>query len=112
MRKDLPYLSRERFDVIFGHVYDRLDDVEAKRVFEEEKLNHLLRVLKTMQDFNLEHRPEDRYELFGLTNGVFNFETNSEGTDYWLALILAVKELYGFSDDKLVSVMGQVDVRK
>ena len=65
-----------------------------------------------MQEFNIEHRPEDRYEVFCLTNKVFNFEINSGGTDYWLALILAVKELYGFSDDRLVSVMGQVGVRK
>ena len=98
--------------MIFEHVYDSLGDAKAERAFAEEKLNHLLRVLKTMQGFNIEHRPEDRFEVFGLTNRIFNFETNSEGTDYWLALILAVKELYGFSDDKLVSVIGQVGVRK
>ena len=108
----MPYLNQERLDVIFGHVYDRLDDVKAERAFEEEKLNHLLRVLKAMQDFNLEHHPEDRYEVFSLTNGIFDFNMNGGGTDYRLALILAVKELYGFSDDRLVSVMGQVGVRK
>ncbi len=112
MRQNLPYLNQERLDVIFEHVYDRLGDVKTERAFGEEKLDHLLRVLKTMQDFNLEHRPEDRYEVFRLTNKVFNFETNSGETDYWLALILAVKELYGFSNDRLVSVMEQVGVRK
>jgi hypothetical protein len=30
----------------------------------------------------------------------------------WLALILAIGELYGFSDQKLLEVMKQVKVRK
>ncbi|MGI8866993.1 MAG: hypothetical protein ACR2G1_09700 [Rubrobacteraceae bacterium] len=114
MRKNLPYLTQERLNIIFEHVYDNLDNLNVKtgNIFEEEKLNHLLKVLKTMQEFNYEHRSEDRYELFQLTNGIFNFDINAGGTDYWLSLILAIKELYGFSDAKLVSVMQQVSVRK
>lgn len=112
MRENLPYLNQERLDTIFEHVYDNLRTNETKNAFDTEKLSHLLRVLKTMQDFNLQYRPDDTRALFGLMNGTFNFEPNSEGTDYWLSLILAVKELYGFSNEKLVSVMEQVGVRK
>ena len=60
MRKNLPYLDQERLNVIFKHVYDRPNDVRAERAFGDEKLNHLLRVLKTIQEFNIEHILEEQ----------------------------------------------------
>lgn len=112
MRKNLPYLDQERLSIIFNHFYDAASDREIKNGFKEEKLAQLLKVLQTMQLFNYQHRPDDTRELFGLMSNVFNFEVNSEGTTYWLSLILAVKELYGFSDDKIVSVMEQFKAKR
>ena len=60
MRKNLPYRNQERLDVIFEHVYDSLGDAKAERAFAEAKLNHLLRVLKTIQEFNIEHILEEQ----------------------------------------------------
>lgn len=112
MKKDLPYLNQERLDKIFERVYgfpERDDDLP----FEDEKFKRFFLMLKSMQEFNYFHRQGDVHPLFGLLEErVFRFERNSEGTTLWLALILAIQELYGFSDEKLISVMKQVTVRK
>lgn len=65
----------------------------------------------SMQRFNYRFRPDDTRRLFDLFDELFNFELNSEGTTLWLALILAVQELYGFSDSKLVETIGEVSIR-
>jgi len=112
MKNNLPYLNNERLDIIFEHVYENMESVDKQNFNEDEKLSHLLITLKSMQSFNYRHRPDDTEELFGLLDGIFNFEINSEGTILWISLILAIKELYGFSDSKLVTVMKQVSIRK
>ncbi len=112
MKKNLPHLNQERLTIIFNHVYDIASGHEAENGFREEGLSDLLETLQAMQLFNFRHRPDDTRELYGVASHVFDFEPNSGGTTYWLSLILAVKELYGFSDDKLVSVMKQVKSRK
>jgi hypothetical protein len=112
MKKNLPYLNQERLNIIFDHVYDIVHLQESEQYFDDEKLNHLLDTLKSMQSFNYHYRPDDTRYLFGLLNPLFNFERNSEGTTLWLSLILAIKELYGFSEKKLCSVLKQVSIRK
>ena len=112
MRENLPYLNEERLNIIFKHVYDSLQRCETENAFDTEKLSHLLKVLKTMQEFNLQHRPDDTHAMFEVMDSTFHFVMNSEGTGYWLSLILAVKELYGFSSEKLISVMEQISIRK
>jgi hypothetical protein len=104
MTRNLPYLTRERLATIFKHVYGG----DGEDGFEEEKMAHLLKTLQAMQSFNLEHRPDDTRDLYGVMSQVFEFELNSDGTTYWLAMCLAIKELYGFSNDRLVSVMKQI----
>jgi hypothetical protein len=108
----IPYLNQERLNIIFDHVYDIAGVNGGEQRFDEEKLSHLLETLKSMQSLNYYHRPDDTRELFGLTDGIFNFERNSDGTTLWLSLILAIKELYGFSDRKLVTVIKQTGIRK
>jgi len=110
MKKNLPYLNQERLDFIFDHVYD--DGTPMAQDGFEERILDLLIVLKSMQSFNCKQRPEDTRNLFGVCNHIFNFETNSEGTIMWLSLILAIKELYGFSEWRLLSVIEQVSIRK
>ncbi|MCX7545345.1 hypothetical protein [Marinicella gelatinilytica] len=113
MKDNLPYLNEERLNVIFDHVYNIVHQQESDQNFgSDEKLNHLLDTLKSMQAFNYRHRPDDTQYLFGFLNPLFNFELNSEGTTLWLSLILAIKELYGFSEQKLFTVLKQVSIRK
>jgi hypothetical protein len=111
MKNNLPYLNQERLNIIFDHVYDNVGEISEPR-FDNEKLDHLLDTLKSMQSFNHYHRPDDTRPLFYLLNPIFNFERNSEGTTLWLSLILAIKELYGFSEKKLVEVVKQISIRK
>lgn len=113
MKKDLPYLDQERLNTIFTHVYDVVDLDDVKPSFEDEKLSAFFEMLKVMQLFNYRHRGNDTRALFFLLDPeVFNFEKNSEGTTVWLSLILAIKDLYGFSDGKLISVMKQITVTR
>ncbi len=113
MKDNLPYLNQERLNIIFEKVYDDVDDIKLiEKDFENEKIYHLLCTLKAMQYFNYRHRPDDTRCLFGVLDPIFNFERNSEGTTLWLSLILAIKELYGFSNTTLMHVMKEVTVRK
>lgn len=112
MKNNLPFLNQERLNIIFDHVYNIVKLQESTQSFQNKRLDQLLDTLKAMQSFNYRHRPDDTRVLFELMNEVFNFEVNSEGTTLWLSLILAIKELYGFTDKKLLVVMKQVSVRK
>ena len=81
---------------------------EAAEKRADEKMNEFLTALLAMQSFNYKCRPDDVRELFFLMENDFSFERNSEGTTLWLALALAIKELYGFSDKKFLAVMTQL----
>jgi hypothetical protein len=80
MKNNLPYLNQERLNIIFDHVYDIADVNEDEQKFDEKKFSRLLETLKSMQSLNYHHRPDDTRQLFGLFDGIFNFERNSEGT--------------------------------
>ena len=112
MKNNLPFLNQERLNIIFDHVYNIVKLQESTQSFQNERLDQLLDTLKAIQLFNYRHRPDDTRALFEIMNEIFNFEVNSEGTTLWLSLILAIKELYGFTDKKLLVVMKQVSVRK
>lgn len=112
MRKNLPYLDQERLNIIFEHVYDVVSTQEVATTFNDEKLDDLLDTLQAMQYFNYKHRPDDTRTLFYVFTSIFHFEQNSEGATLWLSLILAIQEMYGFSEKKLVEIIGKVSVRK
>lgn len=111
-KNNLPYLHPERLNIIFDHVYDTVGIYNSTQNFDDEKLIDFLTMLQAIQLFNYKHRHDDTRRLFFLLDGLFNFERNSQGTTIWLALILAIQDLYRFSDEKLVSLMKQVSVRK
>ncbi|RUM53657.1 MAG: hypothetical protein DSY85_08540 [Marinomonas sp.] len=113
MKDDLPFLNQQRLDAIFNNVYSgAVPELHSTVPFEDERLEALARILFAMQHFNYQFRPDATHKLYSLMSKIIKFEQNSEGTTLWLALILAIKELYGFSNKKLVEVMKQVSVRK
>lgn len=116
MKSNLPYLDQERLNLIFENVYEgylgKNEVTENSRYCENEKINDLIVALKSMQFFNYKHRPDDVNLVYDTMSQIFRFEINSEGTSLWLSLILAVKELYGFTEKKLISVMKQVTICK
>ncbi len=108
MKQNLPYLNQERLNKIFEHVYDIVSNAGNNQLFDDERMKEFLAALLAMQSFNYRFRPDDVRELFFLMENDFSFERNSEGTTLWLALALAIKELYNFSDRKFIAVMSQL----
>ena len=110
--RNLPYLTQNRLNFIFEGVYG-FDGIPAQMLnTEEEIIVDLAKTLYAMQQFNHHYRWDDTRQIFGLMSENFQFEVNSEGTTLWLSLILAIQELYGFTDKKIVEVICQVTVRK
>lgn len=112
MKQNLPYLTQDRLDLIFEGVYGFEHISSEKLEHEQERIIDLIKALYAMQHFNHFHRWDDTRHVFNLTNEIFRFEPNSEGTTCWLALILAIQELYGFTDDKICELMREVTIRK
>ncbi len=112
MKNDLPYLTTELLDLIFSGVYDIVAERPEQLPIADEKTAALTKVLHAMQDFNYRFRHEDTWPLFAVFDQTFHFERNSEGTTLWLALILAIQELYGFTNSTLLKVISQTKVRK
>lgn len=105
--RHLPFLNRSLLDLIFEHVYQPpADDLDSQ-------IREFILMLQSMQEYNCRYRQEQYVRLFPLADPIVGpFETNSEGTDCWLALILAIRELYGMSDETLKAVLSQITVRK
>lgn len=112
MKRNLPFLTQERMNIIFDHVYDIAGSNSGKLNFSEEKHVELLTMLKTMQTFNYKYRQDDIKSIFNIANSVLRFEANSEGTSLWLSMLLAIKEVYGFSDGKIHDIVKLISVRK
>lgn len=106
--RELPYLDQALLDQIFDGVYDP----ELERI-EDEALRDFLDTLYTLQTYNYHHRPKSCTALFSLfEQTVGPMECNSEGTTLWLALGLALKELYGMRTSTLRDLLAQVTTRK
>ena len=72
MRENLPYLNQERLNIIFDHVYDVVTTQKNELAFDDDRLDHLLDTLKSMQNFNYRYRTDDTRFLFSLFNPIFD----------------------------------------
>ncbi|AWI81776.1 hypothetical protein CEW87_21930 [Parazoarcus communis] len=111
-RKNLPYLDQERLNYIFEAVYDPLPENAAETLYGDDKMASLLCALKSAQGFNHRFRWDDTCDLFHQFDPILNFAHHTEGTTLWLAMILAIQELYGFSDEKMRNLMKIMTIRK
>ena len=111
MNKNLPYLTPERLKLIFNDVYIfNLDDKFKKGLSSlDDKMSEFIYTLKQMQRFNYLYRPDDTMNIFECASKIFHFQPNSDGPVIILALMLAIKELYDFSDQKLIQIMKQAN---
>lgn len=105
VRNSLPLLDQELLTKIFDAIY-----IGYKKT-SDERIDALIETLYAMRKFNHHYRQDDTRRLFDLLDAQFNFERNSEGTTIWLALILAVQELYSLSDKELIQAMQLVTLR-
>lgn len=107
----LPILDRGLLDAIFDHVYDNLGN-QVPDIADKE-LRDFVQLLSVMQNYNHWYRNTEYAQLFPVFEATVGpMEKNSEGTDMWLALGLAVKELYGLRLSTLQSLLEKVTVRK
>lgn len=106
--RELPYLDQPLLDRTFEGVYGlNLTSIE------DEALRDFLSTLYTLQAYNYRCRPQSCAALFPLFEGTVGpMERNSEGTTLWLALGLAIKELYGMRNATLRALLTQVTIRK
>jgi hypothetical protein len=105
MKFTLPELTRKRVRWIFDCVYE----MDMPPMFPKTSTpvvdKTLMLILKSMQIANIERRTEECVDLFRLFNEPYFLEPNSEGTTWFLALALAVKELYRLEDEDLQRIV-------
>lgn len=113
--KGLPFLDQEVINAVFDCVYG----LEGELTFSTQELlknryfNDFIQVLKVNQNFIYFHRQSSCHHLFPIfEETVGPFERNSDGTTFWLALGLSIKELYGMRSATLKELLKQVKVRK
>ncbi|MDD2721150.1 MAG: hypothetical protein PHH47_07580 [Gallionella sp.] len=97
----LPDMNVEITKNIFSGVYDGKGDAKDS----DDRIHALCNILYASQRYNYRFRQSDVKQLFPLLNPLFHFEINSEGTTLWLSLALAIQEMYGLSDESLISLL-------
>ncbi|MGE6487456.1 hypothetical protein [Paenisporosarcina sp. NPDC076898] len=114
--KGLPYLTKELLNEIFENVYEYPKKSLKTSMTEENGRNQqsdFISVIKNLQEYNVRYRLEQTNELFPLfERTVGPMETNSDGTTYWLAMGLAIKDLYGMRKSTLEQLLNQITIRK
>jgi hypothetical protein len=107
MKTNLPYLNKETLDFIFENAFLNPGQ-KVENTAQEEKIVAFLYALTALKDFNYRYRENDVKELFELVDPLFNYDLNAEGTAIHLALVLAIKDIYGFSNEKLIETIKQL----
>lgn len=105
--QELPYLDQKMMNLIFENVYGI--NLELKL---DQDIVDFLKLLQSMQDYNYRHRNGMLREFFPVLSEVIEVERNSEGASLWIALSLAIKELYGMRDKTLQRLLALVTVGK
>ena len=105
----LPYLDQYLLDLVFSCVYHDEDALEA---IVDPQTRAFVDTLLAMQHYNVTYRSAQLRRTFPpLAEAIGRIET-PDGTQAWLALALAIQELYGMRPDTLKAVLRQVTVRK
>jgi len=113
LRTSLPALNGESLDFIFDHVYEMSGILGEGEREKDCKLASLLGILKGLQRFNYDHRLDDAFELHqkAVVASGLELQSNSDGSVLWLAMLLAIKELYGLSNSGLIKTIRQISIR-
>lgn len=99
------------FDCVYG-INDYLEP-ETMQLLNDEMFQKFINLLLVHSDFNYRYRQGETAELFPLFESTVGpMEGNSDGTILWLALGLAIKELYGLRNSTLKEFLKKVNIRK
>ena len=106
--RGLPILDQSQLNIIFEHVYNKdPEDIADK------ELRDFVKLPLSMQQNNYWYRFSEYWQLFpSFEAAVGSMETNFVGTSMWLALGLAIKELYRLRSSTLESLLKKITVRK
>ncbi|MFT5686214.1 MAG: hypothetical protein ACI8RZ_007170 [Myxococcota bacterium] len=110
----LPWLDAAVLDTIFDCVYGVTDAVRASRpLLKDPAVGDLVAVLLTMQAYNAKWRPRALGRWLPVLEGALGeLEHNSEGTTQWLALAVALRDLYDLRSTTLGELLTSTTVRK
>lgn len=113
--RGLFFLNAEIMTAIFDCVYGVEGGLtsETRKLLKEQRFQDLIKLLLSFQEYNYRHRSDETVKLFPLfemTVGPMN--RNSDGTALWLAMGLAIKEVYGFRRETLRELLEKVNIRK
>lgn len=113
----LPDLNEKILNAIFDNVYARIPgshdlNDETRKLLQEPIFKDMMDLLLSMQEFNYTHRRAQLTEMYDMAHQIIDFEINSDGTSLWLALMLAIKELYELKNDELKKVVNTITIRK
>lgn len=98
---ELPFLDRMLLGIVFDGVYEH-----RAAHFDDEPVRDFLHVLYTMQDYNYRYRPRACFKLLPLFDKTIGrAKPDSKDTKMWLALGLAIKELYGMRSSTLKELL-------
>lgn len=113
LRNTLPALNGESLNFIFDHVYEIIGILGEGEKEKNCKLASLLGILKGLQSFNYDHRLDDAFELHqkAVVPAGLELQSNSDGSALWLAMLLAIQELYGLSNSNLIKAIRQIGIR-
>lgn len=100
MRAKLPTLTKKRLRWLLDHADGEMtpDFVKGRASSPDE---NLLLIVKLMQQANLTYRTNECVELFPWFSEPGFLEPNSEGTTFFLAMALAIKELFAMEEEEL-----------
>ena len=113
--KGLYILDEYTMTAIFDCVYGMHDFLEpkTKQLLKDKQFKDFIHLLLTIREYNYRYRYCETVNLFPVFEvTVGPMETNSEGTAFWLALGLAIKEIYGLRRETLKELLGLVKIRK
>ena len=103
---DLPYLDPSLLKTIFANNSGKEEDL-AK--IKSRQLRDFMVMLLAIQKYNARYRGHQIQKLFPLVDEETGpFEPDQESTVLWVALVLAVKELYGMRTETLKTVLKKV----
>ncbi len=114
LKDSLPELDSLTLDYIFDHVYDISGFPGESEAPGDAKLSDFLEVIKALQKFNYHHWQDEFGDLYRMAAGPLNIDphVNSEGVPLWLAMLQAVKDLYGLSQKEMKKAIGRIRIRK
>lgn len=105
--RGLPWLDADMVDRILERATLGFISKEALRPCEDKQIRHFLKTLTTMQHYNYRYRSEAFMELHPAFAHLIPDTAHTDIVRMWLALILALKDLYHMRRSTLATILSR-----